>query len=131
MEDSGSAARKLLLVDDEASVRAMLQAVLETENYKVTTAASAAEAKVKLQGQGFDAVITDMRMETALAGFDVVRAARRSHPGIVVIIISAFALREHDWRGEGVDAALTKPVPIAELLGTIDELLRPRRQVAR
>lgn len=131
MEDSGSAARKVLIVDDEASVCAMLQAVLESDNYTVTTAESAADAKAKLGAQEFDAVITDMRMETAIAGFDVVRAARRSQPGIVIIIVTAFALREHDWRDEGVDAALTKPVPITELLSTVDQLLRARRQVAQ
>lgn len=116
----------VLLVDDELSVRTMLQAVLETGHYKVTTAVSAADAREKISSQQFDVVVTDMRMETTLSGYDVVRAARRSAHPPVVVILTAFPISEQEWRDEGADAGFSKPVPVATLLQTIEELLRAR-----
>lgn len=118
--------RKVLVVDDEQSVRTMLQAVLETEHYEVTTAVSAADARAKISSEDFDVVITDMRMETAVAGYDVVRAARRHSPPPVVIILTAFPITEEEWRDEGADAGFSKPVPVTVLLQTVDKLVRTR-----
>lgn len=126
MSDSVTATAYVLLVDDEASVRAMLQAVLESENYKVETAVSAADAQGKLDSRNYDLVITDMRMETEVSGYDVVRIARRNSPQPATLILTAFAIRESDWRAEGADAALMKPVPIMELLTTIQRITSTR-----
>ena len=118
--------RKILLVDDELSVRTMLQAVLESENYQVETAESGAAAKEKLSAHDFGVVITDMRMETVAAGFDVARAARKAYPDIGIIILTAFPVDQREWEEAGADACLTKPVPITDLLQTVHELLQRR-----
>ena len=118
---------QVLLVDDEPFVRSMLKAVLETDGYSVTIAVSAAEARAKLVDQSFDVVITDMRMETDISGYEVVRAARRRRENPVVIIMTAFPLSEEQWRHEGADAGMMKPVPMNEMLASIHHLLQVRR----
>ena len=68
--------RKILLVDDDATVLLTLKAVLELNQFDVQTASSAAEGIEKLISGEYDMVITDSRMETDDAGFHVIRAAR-------------------------------------------------------
>jgi DNA-binding NtrC family response regulator len=99
---------KILIVDDEASILSLLRLVLESENYEVTTAVSAADAKQKLSGQGFDLVITDIRMETPTAGFDVVRAAHQALPKSPVALLTAFPVPTSDWKQAGADALFIK-----------------------
>ena len=113
----------ILIVDDEQAVFSMLKAVFESEGYTVTTASSGAQACCLLAVQTFDVVLTDMRMESDNAGFDVVRAARKRSAGSVIVILTAFPLLAQDWRAAGADAAFTKPSNIAALLTAIRELL--------
>ena len=69
--------RRILLVDDELAILLTLKAILEINGFEVVTAASAKEAIQKLKKNSFHMVITDMRMETDKAGYDVVRAAKK------------------------------------------------------
>ena len=116
----------MLIVDDEPAVSSMLKVVFESEGYTVTTAASGAEACRLLAVQTFDVVLTDMRMESDTAGFDVVRAARKRSDGSVIVILTAYPMLAQDWRTAGADAAFTKPSYMAALLKAIRELLDQR-----
>ena len=69
--------RRILLVDDELAILLTLRAILEMNDFEVDTASSAKEAEQKLKNGVFEMVITDMRMETETAGYDVIRAARQ------------------------------------------------------
>jgi CheY-like chemotaxis protein len=61
---------KALVVDDEEMILTLLAQVLERDGFKVATANSAARGAALLaQGEVFDIVITDLRMESPLAGF--------------------------------------------------------------
>jgi DNA-binding response OmpR family regulator len=117
---------RILIVDDERAVFSMLQVVFESEGYTVTTASSAAQAFTLLAAQRFDVVLTDMKMESDTAGFDVVRAARNRSDGSVIVILTAFPMLAKEWRAAGADAAFTKPSNVAVLLATIRELLQQR-----
>lgn len=120
--------RRILIVDDEDSVASMLKVVFESEGYEVTTAASAAQALQVLGEDAFDVVLTDMKMESDAAGFEVVRGVRERSPHTVVVILTAFPLLAQDWRDAGADAALSKPSHMARLLSTVTDLLQQRRQ---
>jgi DNA-binding response OmpR family regulator len=120
--------RRILIVDDEDSVASMLKVVFESEGFAVTTAGSAAQASQLVGAQTFDVVLTDMKMETDAAGFDVVRAVRERSQRTVVVILTAFPLLAQDWRDAGADAALSKPSHMARLLATVTDLLQQRRQ---
>jgi len=83
---------RILVVDDENEVRAALQRRLEREGYKVTAAASAAEAKDAIHAQEptFDVVVTDMSMEEANSGLDVLQEAVAHDIFTEVVVLTAY-----------------------------------------
>ncbi len=117
---------RILVVDDEPAVASMLRLVLETYAYSVTVATSATEAVMRLNENEFDAVVTDMKMETDTSGYDVVRAAVAKAEKPAIIILTAFPLLARQWREAGAHAALAKPVHMDNLLRTVAELLEQR-----
>src|SRR5947209_16422732 len=115
--------RRILLVDDELAILLTLKAILEINGFEVETAASAKEAKGKLAGGAFQMVITDMRMETETAGYDVIREAKKQEYDPAVAILTAFPLLGSDWKEEGADSMLVKPMNTNDLLRQIEALL--------
>ena|ERR1700692_698288 len=65
---------KVLLVDDDDSVRAMMSATLEKKGFEVTPAATVTEALKLITGGRFDVLITDLHMPNPGDGFTVVTA---------------------------------------------------------
>jgi len=78
----------LLIVDDEQSIREMLDIAFRKSGHRVETAANVADALRKLQTQMFDLVIADIRMPQA-SGLDLLRQVRELHPDTLVILITA------------------------------------------
>jgi DNA-binding response OmpR family regulator len=115
--------RRILLVDDELAILLTLKAVLEMNDFEVETAASAREARSKLKAGIFHMVITDMRMENESAGLDVVRAAKQAPYQPAVAMLTAFPVPGSEWRDEGMDEMLVKPMNIMNLLRQIEALL--------
>ena len=83
----------ILIVDDDASLRRVIQVQLEHEGYAVSTAASGPEALQILGNTVQDLVITDLRMP-GMSGIELLRQIRADHPGVAVIIITAYGSRE-------------------------------------
>ena len=115
--------RRILLVDDDATVLLTLKAVLELNQFEVETAASAAEALQKLASAEFEMVITDSRMETDDAGFHVIRAARQQSYDPATALLTAYPPRNIDWRNDSVQSVLVKPIGTQDLLRQIEALL--------
>ncbi|HZQ18659.1 MAG TPA: response regulator [Terriglobales bacterium] len=115
--------RRILLVDDDATVLLTLKAVLELNQFEVQTAASAAEALQKLALGEFEMVITDSRMETDDAGFHVIRAARQQPYDPATALLTAYPPRNMDWRNDSVQSVLVKPIGTQDLLRQIEALL--------
>jgi len=115
--------RRILLVDDELAILLTLKAVLEMNDFEVETAASAREARSKLRASTFHMVITDMRMENESAGLEVVRAAKQASYQPAVAMLTAFPVPGSEWRDEGMDEMLVKPMNIMNLLRQIEALL--------
>lgn len=115
--------RRLLLVDDELAILLTLKAIMELNGFEVETAESAKEAEQKLNSSEFLAVITDMKMEHDRAGYDVIRAAKATPYDPAVAILTAFPMLGTDWRNEGAESLLVKPVGTNELLMQLEALL--------
>jgi DNA-binding response OmpR family regulator len=115
--------RRILLVDDELAILLTLKAVLEIHGFDVETAASAREAKLKIRANTYHMVITDMRMENESAGLEVVHAAKKAAYQPAVAMLTAFPLPGEDWRDEGADEMLVKPMNTQDLLMQIEALL--------
>lgn len=114
--------RRILLVDDEVTVLLTLKAVLEISGFDVETAASAKEANSKLRTREYHMVITDMRMESDVAGAAVIQAARSAPYHPAVALLTAFPVDEESWEGAGPDKVLVKATHTRVLLQQIDKL---------
>jgi CheY-like chemotaxis protein len=121
---------RILVVDDEQALVSMLKTVFQADGYTVVTAASATEAIGLLSTDKFQAVITDMKMESDTAGYEVVSAARSLPYPPAILILTGYPLLAQDWRATGADAVITKPCNLTQLLDTVAELLRKRRRRA-
>src|SRR5579864_4420420 len=114
---------RILLVDDERSILMTLTAILQTNGFQVESAASAREAKQKLARERFDLVITDLKMETDGAGFEVVKAAMEQPYRPATLLLTAYPLSSEEWSARGADGLLEKPTDMPLLLETISHLL--------
>jgi CheY-like chemotaxis protein len=121
--------RRILLVDDDVAVLLTLKAVLEQNEFTVETAISAAEAIEKLTSGVYQMVITDARMENENAGFEVIRAARRQDYNPATALLTAYPPQDGDWKADGAQSLLVKPVGTQDLLRQIEALLVLREDV--
>jgi two-component system response regulator FlrC len=101
---------RILVVDDEAGVRAFLEAALRSDGHDVTPAADGAEALALLRRHSFHVLITDLRMPQ-LDGMALLRHARSERPDTEVIVLTAFG---------AVDSAIE-----AMKLGAFEYLQKP------
>jgi DNA-binding response OmpR family regulator len=115
--------RKILLVDDDATVLLTLKAVLELNQFDVQTAGSAAEGIKKLMSGEYDMVITDSRMETDDAGFHVIRAARQQSYDPATALLTAYPPPNVEGKHNSAQTVLVKPVGTQDLLRQIEALL--------
>ena len=115
---------RILVVDDENSMREFLEIMLNKEGYQVATAAGGGEAIDILEKKPFDLVITDIRMKE-IDGLEVLKRCKELHPNTVVIMISAYAststaVEAMKW---GAYDYLPKPFKVREIKGVIRDAL--------
>jgi DNA-binding NtrC family response regulator len=115
--------RRILLVDDELAILLTLKAILEIHGFEVETAASGKEAISKLKAASYHMVITDMKMEHERAGYDVIHAAKRTDYNPAVAILTSYPLLGGDWKDEGAQSMLVKPMNTDDLLRQLESLL--------
>ena len=119
---------RILVVDDDLSMREFLELMLTREGYDVHLAANGQQALAKMGDEGpFDLVITDIRMKQ-LSGLDVLRRVKTLNPETIVILISAFATAETAVIAmkEGAFDFFPKPFKIEELKSVIRRALAHR-----
>jgi DNA-binding NtrC family response regulator len=123
--------RSILIVDDEDSVLQTLRMVFENEGYDVSIASSCREALQLLSnGKSFDAVITDLNMETEDVGLEVARAAVKRKPKPAVVICTGFASLDNSKESLsiGVDYMAHKPVELTALISALNRLITRERE---
>jgi len=123
--------RRVLLVDDDQPVLFTLKAVLEMNGFVVDAAASAAEARAKLEAGEYDVVITDIRMETEDAGMDVLRLARSQRNRPATAILTAYPPTDENWKIDPPEWLLVKPSGTREVVQQLEVLLAKRTDTRR
>ncbi len=117
-------AAHLLVVDDDTRIRNLLSQYLTERGYRVTVAATAAEARRKLDGLDFDLLILDVMM-AGETGIELTKSLRETKD---VPILMLTALSETDMRIKGLEAGaddyLSKPFDPRELILRINSILR-------
>ena len=86
----GNVVRRVLIIDDEESLRITTAAILEQEGYQVETAASGDEAIALLEGSEFDLILTDLHMEGG-DGLSVLTEIKRRAPLTISVVLTGFA----------------------------------------
>ena len=116
---------RILLVDDEESLRVTLAANLELEGYEVVEAASGEEALELAANQAFDIVLSDIRMP-GMNGVDLFRSLKAKWPTVPCVLMSAFSLEDlvASALSEGVFTLLPKPFDIQAALSTLTKAAR-------
>ena len=118
--------RRVLVVEDEASIRELIALNLQMGGYQVLEAGSAEQGLALLsQGQKCDAAVLDV-MLPGMNGFSLCETIRRDDPNIGIIILSAKSMEQDKIRGLsiGADDYMTKPFSVSELLARIEALCR-------
>ena len=115
--------RHILLVDDEADVRALVTEYLALDGNTVETAASGTEGIEKFRAGIFDLVITDRSMP-AMNGDRLAMAVKESVPGTPVVMLTGFGdlMEAAGERPLGVDFIVGKPLTRADLRGALSKL---------
>src|SRR5467141_4895636 len=120
--------RRVLVVDDERSMRELLAIMLKQAGHEVTLAEGGEQAVQALKTDDFDLVITDLRMRK-VDGLAVLRAAKDHSPRTVVLVVTAFASTETAVEAMKLGAYdyVTKPFKLDELRLTIANALERKR----
>ncbi len=118
----------ILVVDDELSMRELLDVMLTQEGYGVTLANNGKQAIKILEKTTFDMILCDIRLGD-LTGLDILRAAKNKDPDTVVIMISAFSTTEVavEAMNEGAFDFVPKPFNTTELKRSIEKGLALKR----
>ena len=113
--------KRILVVDDDESLRWVTQAQLQQSGYEATAAASGREALDRMREDPPDLVITDLMMP-GMSGLELLKRIRAEYPEVIVIMVTAFGAV--DTAVEAMKAGaydyLTKPVNVDELRLTVD-----------
>jgi DNA-binding NtrC family response regulator len=123
-----SDARRILIVDDEQSMRDMLAILLKKEGHDVRTAGSRAEAARALADGGADLVLTDVRLPDG-DGIEVLRHVKAAAPETAVVVMTAYGTSETAVaaRKLGAEAYILKPFDVDELRVVVRDALANRK----
>ncbi len=122
---------KVLLVDDDATIRTLTLAQLERKGFKVVEAASVTDALRLISSDTFDVLLTDLNMPNAGDGFTLVSAMRHTQPSALILLVSGYPDVERAMATIAMEAdqILTKPFDVAMLPALISEKLLGRQRV--
>ncbi len=119
---------RILVVDDEQSMRELLAIVLKREGYDVLLAESGTDAVRLLEREPIDLLISDIRMPD-LSGVEVLRAAKQADQDVIGIMITAFASTESAVEALRLGAYdyVSKPFDVEELKIVVRNALERRQ----
>jgi two-component system response regulator PilR (NtrC family) len=120
---------RILLVEDEKSMRDLLALMLGKEGYAVETAESAVIARHSLdEGQRFDLVITDISMP-GMTGLELLEYLREAHPDTAVILMTAYGSKDTaiEALNRGASYYVEKPFDLDEMKVVVHKTLEQSR----
>ena len=120
------------MVEDDPTLREVLQEVLTARGLDVVASSRGEEALHRAKEEPFDLIVADIRME-GINGLDTIEQARQIQPDIGSIVVSGFASEEETLRAVKLNVAgyLKKPFRVPELLELINTFLAQRSEKLR
>jgi len=113
---------RILIIEDEKSLKEVLRILLEEEGYEITAASNGLEGMDYIQNDIFDLVVTDIKMPKA-DGFEVLKKVKEISPSTIVIMITAFGTTESTIEAMKLGAYdyIHKPFKIDEIRHVIEK----------
>jgi DNA-binding response OmpR family regulator len=127
-----SQAARILIVDDESSIRLTLSALLKREGYDIVSAENGQEAVAQLEQQAFDLLLVDLKMP-GMDGMQVVAAARQRQPDLAIIVLTGHGSLDTAVEGlhQSIFDYLLKTTEPAQVLERVKAGLTGRAQRLR
>lgn len=122
--------KRILIVDDDASVREMLARVLTEEGYRAAAIPNGEEVLETSADPRIDLVLLDLNLPVSRA-WDTLSNLTVENPHLAVIVLTTMPKRLVSSLGRGIGAVLEKPLDIPQLLRTIRDLLAERAETRR
>jgi len=115
--------QKILIVEDDFASRVIMEKLLQSDSYETVSCGSGEHAVKKLKEEFFGILISDFQM-WGMDGLELIREARKIHPGISTILVTGVATEEIELRakGDGVNGFFPKPIEWDELVNFLDAL---------
>lgn len=117
--------KRILIVDDEPSIRMVLRAHLTRSGYDVTATENGAEAIAMLRNEDYHLVVSDLKMPV-VGGMELLNHCNEAYPGLPVILITAHGTVDSAVEAikKGAQDYVTKPFDSDELMPIIEKALR-------
>ncbi len=117
---SSAATRRILIVDDDAGQRSLLDSFLRSQGFETLPVDSGERALETLRSEAVSMMISDVRMP-GISGLETLRQARQDHAQLPVLLVTAYAdIREAvGAMRDGAVNYLTKPIDLDELLTSV------------
>jgi DNA-binding NtrC family response regulator len=113
---------RILVVDDESSIRLLYSHELVDEGYEVITAAGAEEAAEKLRKDEFDLILLDIKLKNE-SGLDLLQRIVKERHNLPVILCTAFSCYKDDFSAWLADGYVVKSSDLKELKEEIRRVL--------
>lgn len=118
---------KILVVDDESSIRLLYSEELTDEGYEVETAGTASEATEKLLREEYDLMVLDIKLKNE-SGLDLLQKIVRDRQNLPVILCTAFSCYKDDFSAWLADGYVVKSSNLKELKDEIRNVLAKKAQ---
>jgi len=125
---------RILVIDDEVSVRNTIRSILEHRGHHVVVAEGGQRGVDAIEAYAFDVVIVDIFMP-GMDGFQTIKVLRQSAPKVAIIAMSGYAFRQSSWPVPdflkmacdlGATICLRKPFKIREIIDAVETSCRAR-----
>ncbi len=113
---------RILVVDDESSIRLLYSHELTDEGYEVITAATATEAVEMLQNHEFDLILLDIKLKNE-SGLDLLQRIVKERHSLPIILCTAFSCYKDDFSAWLADGYVVKSSDLQELKDEIKRVL--------
>jgi DNA-binding NtrC family response regulator len=116
---------RILIVDDDDTIRSTMKAILEDEGYEVDLAASGKEGVQKANETSYNIALLDIRLPD-MEGVELLKLMKPAVPRTRKIMVTGYPSTQNaiEALNKNADASLIKPVDIEKLLKTIEEQLK-------
>lgn len=120
--------KKILVVDDELSMRQFLKILLKKDGYEVDTAGNGDEALKRLAADEYGVILMDYNMPEAIDGIPLLHEFRKRTPGTQVVVITAYASTEQAIKALELGAIdyVSKPFNVKEIRDIVKRAFEER-----